>query len=108
MATGPPPNYLLHVLYQPLLKVRLWLACGSAADSADQRGVADTAGAETGLAFRMLEAGSRLANGNPFLFAAPLPFAVTGIPHLSVPLLGFLSRLLLRHWHKSALGHVDK
>jgi NitT/TauT family transport system permease protein len=61
--------------------------------------VAGTGGAETGLAFRILEAGYRLAI--PRLFAALFLLSVTGI--VIYLLLDALSRLLLRHWHESAI-----
>ena len=61
--------------------------------------VAGTGGAETGLAFRILEAGYRLAI--PRLFAALFLLSLTGIVIYLV--LDGLSRLLLRHWHESAL-----
>jgi NitT/TauT family transport system permease protein len=61
--------------------------------------VAGTGGAETGLAFRILEAGYRLAI--PRLFAALFLLSVTGIVIYLV--LDSLSRLLLRHWHESAI-----
>jgi NitT/TauT family transport system permease protein len=57
-----------------------------------------TGGAETGLAFRILEAGYRLAIPRPF--AALFLLSLTGIViHL---LLDWLSRRVLRHWHESA------
>jgi NitT/TauT family transport system permease protein len=61
--------------------------------------VAGTGGAETGLAFRILEAGYRLAI--PRLFAALFLLSLTGIVIYLV--LDGLSRLLLRHWHESAI-----
>lgn len=61
--------------------------------------VAGTGGTETGLAFRILEAGYRLAI--PRLFAALFLLSVTGIVIYLV--LDFVSRLLLRHWHESAI-----
>ena len=61
--------------------------------------VAGTGGAETGLAFRILEAGYRLAI--PRLFAALFMLSLTGI--VIYFLLDLLSRLLLRHWHESAI-----
>ena len=60
--------------------------------------VAGTGGAETGLAFRILEAGYRLAI--PRLFAALFLLSLTGI--VIYLLLDWLSRRLLRHWHESA------
>ena len=60
--------------------------------------VAGTGGAETGLAFRILEAGYRLAI--PRLFAALFLLSATGI--VIYLALDFLSRRLLRHWHESA------
>jgi len=60
--------------------------------------VAGTGGAETGLAFRILEAGYRLAI--PRLFAALFLLSLTGI--LIYLLLDWLSRRVLRHWHESA------
>ena len=59
--------------------------------------VAGTGGADTGLAFRILEAGYRLAI--PRLFAALFLLSLTGIVIYLV--LDFLSRRLLRHWHES-------
>ena len=61
--------------------------------------VAGTGGTETGLAFRILEAGYRLAI--PRLFAALFLLSATGIVIYLV--IDFLSRLLLRHWHESAM-----
>jgi NitT/TauT family transport system permease protein len=66
--------------------------------------VAGTGGAETGLAFRILEAGYRLAI--PRLFAALFLLSVTGI--VIYLLLDALSRLLLRHWHESAIEEEDE
>jgi NitT/TauT family transport system permease protein len=60
--------------------------------------VAGTGGAETGLAFRILEAGYRLAI--PRLFAALFLLSLTGI--VIYLLLDWLSRRVLRHWHESA------
>lgn len=61
--------------------------------------VAGTGGAESGLAYRILEAGYRLQV--PRLFAALLLLALSGVSiHLA---LGWLSQRLLRHWHASAL-----
>ena len=60
--------------------------------------VAGTGGAETGLAYRILEAGYRLAI--PRLFAALFLLSVTGIVIYLV--LDFISRRLLRNWHESA------
>ena len=60
--------------------------------------VAGTGGAETGLAFRILEAGYRLAI--PRLFAALFLLSLTGI--VIYLALDFLSRRTLRHWHESA------
>src|SRR6478736_3467848 len=66
--------------------------------------VAGTGGAETGLAFRILEAGYRLAI--PRLFAALFLLSMTGIVIYLV--LDFLSRLLLRHWHESAIEEAEE
>jgi NitT/TauT family transport system permease protein len=66
--------------------------------------VAGTGGAETGLAFRILEAGYRLAI--PRLFAALFLLSLTGI--LIYLTLDFLSRLLLRHWHESAIEEDEE
>jgi NitT/TauT family transport system permease protein len=65
--------------------------------------VAGTGGAETGLAFRILEAGYRLAI--PRLFAALFLLSVTGVVIYLV--LDSLSRLLLRHWHESAIEEEE-
>jgi NitT/TauT family transport system permease protein len=66
--------------------------------------VAGTGGTETGLAFRILEAGYRLAI--PRLFAALFLLSMTGIVIYLV--LDFVSRLLLRHWHESAIAEEDE
>jgi NitT/TauT family transport system permease protein len=66
--------------------------------------VAGTGGAETGLAFRILEAGYRLAI--PRLFAALFLLSLTGI--VIYLLLDLLSRRVLRHWHESAIGAEDE
>jgi NitT/TauT family transport system permease protein len=66
--------------------------------------VAGTGGAETGLAFRILEAGYRLAI--PRLFAALFLLSLTGIVIYLV--LDALSRVLLRHWHESALEEEEE
>ena len=60
--------------------------------------VAGTGGAETGLAFRILEAGYRLQI--PRLFAALVLLSATGIAIYW--LLSLVSWLLLRRWHDSA------
>src|SRR5262249_51761716 len=62
--------------------------------------VAGTGGTETGLAFRILEAGYRLAI--PRLFAALLLLSLTGI--VIYLLLDALSRRVLHRWHESALN----
>ena len=66
--------------------------------------VAGTGGAETGLAFRILEAGYRLAI--PRLFAALFLLSLTGIVIYLV--LDFLSRRLLRNWHESAAAETEE
>jgi NitT/TauT family transport system permease protein len=66
--------------------------------------VAGTGGAETGLAFRILEAGYRLAI--PRLFAALFLLSLTGI--VIYLLLDLLSRRLLRRWHESALSEEEE
>jgi NitT/TauT family transport system permease protein len=66
--------------------------------------VAGTGGAETGLAFRILEAGYRLAI--PRLFAALFLLSATGIVIYLV--IDFLSRLILRHWHESAVDEEEE
>ena len=66
--------------------------------------VAGTGGAETGLAFRILEAGYRLAI--PRLFAALFLLSLTGIAiYLALDL---LARFLLRHWHESVTGEEEE
>ncbi|HEV8678366.1 MAG TPA: ABC transporter permease [Stellaceae bacterium] len=66
--------------------------------------VAGTGGAETGLAFRILEAGYRLAIAR--MFAALFLLSLTGIAIYM--LLDLLSRRLLRRWHESALQEEDE
>ena len=66
--------------------------------------VAGTGGAETGLAYRILEAGYRLAI--PRLFAALFLLSATGIVIYLV--LDFISRRLLRHWHESATAEDEE
>jgi NitT/TauT family transport system permease protein len=66
--------------------------------------VAGTGGAETGLAFRILEAGYRLAI--PRMFAALFLLSLTGIAIYL--LLDLLSRRILRNWHESALGEEEE
>jgi NitT/TauT family transport system permease protein len=61
--------------------------------------VAGTGGTASGLAFRILEAGYRLAI--PRLFAALLLLSLSGIAIYFV--LDRLSRFLLRNWHESAI-----
>jgi NitT/TauT family transport system permease protein len=65
--------------------------------------VAGTGGAETGLAYRILEAGYRLQI--PRLFAALLLLSATGIAIFAV--LSWLTRRLIGHWHESALPRED-
>jgi NitT/TauT family transport system permease protein len=65
--------------------------------------VAGTGGAETGLAFRILESGYRLQI--PRLFAALVLLSLTGIAIYGA--LSLLSWLLLRRWHESALPRED-
>jgi NitT/TauT family transport system permease protein len=66
--------------------------------------VAGTGGTETGLAFRILEAGYRLAI--PRLFAALFLLSLTGI--VIYLALDALSRILLHHWHESALEEDEE
>ncbi|MEL6102681.1 MAG: ABC transporter permease [Pseudomonadota bacterium] len=61
--------------------------------------VAGTGGLESGLAFRILEAGYRL--NIPRMFAALILIAATGVVIFAG--LSFLSHMLLRKWHESAL-----
>lgn len=65
--------------------------------------VAGTGGTDTGLASRILEAGYRLQM--PRLFAALLLLALTGIAIFAA--LSWLTRLLVGHWHESALPSED-
>ena len=60
---------------------------------------AGSAGAQSGLAFRILEAGRRL--NVPRLFAALLLITLTGIAIFA--LTSLISHLLLRRWHESAI-----
>lgn len=66
--------------------------------------VAGTGGAETGLAFRILEAGYRLAI--PRMFAALFLLSLTGIAIYL--LLDLVSRRVLRHWHESARQEAEE
>jgi NitT/TauT family transport system permease protein len=66
--------------------------------------VAGTGGAETGLAFRILEAGYRLAI--PRLFAALFLLSLTGIVIYLV--LDLVSRRVLRHWHESITAEEEE
>ncbi|HEY2247655.1 MAG TPA: ABC transporter permease [Bradyrhizobium sp.] len=61
---------------------------------------AGTAGAGSGLAYRIAESGYRL--NIPRMFAALLLLSLAGI--VIYALLALISHLLLRHWHESALG----
>ncbi|WP_298917298.1 ABC transporter permease [uncultured Roseobacter sp.] len=61
--------------------------------------VAGTGGLKSGLAFRILEAGYRL--NIPRMFAALFLIALTGV--IIFAGLSFLSHMLLRKWHESAL-----
>jgi NitT/TauT family transport system permease protein len=61
--------------------------------------VAGTGGTNTGLAYRILEAGYRLQI--PRMFAALLLISLTGI--LIFAALSLLSHLILRRWHESAV-----
>ncbi|TVS01851.1 MAG: ABC transporter permease [Rhodobacteraceae bacterium] len=61
--------------------------------------VAGTGGIGSGLAFRILEAGYRL--NIPRMFAALILIAVTGVVIFAG--LSFLSHMLLRKWHESAV-----
>ena len=66
--------------------------------------VAGTGGAETGLAFRILEAGYRLAIAR--MFAALFLLSATGVAiYLAIDL---ASRLILRHWHESAIEEEEE
>ena len=62
--------------------------------------VAGTGGAQSGLAFRILEAGYQLQI--PRMFAAVFLISAAGV--LIFALLTGLSRLALRRWHESELG----
>jgi len=61
--------------------------------------VAGTGGSGAGLAFRILEASYRL--NVPRMFAALILIAVTGVVIFVV--LSFISHMLLRKWHESAI-----
>jgi NitT/TauT family transport system permease protein len=61
---------------------------------------AGTAGAGSGLAFRIAESGYRL--NIPRMFAALLLLSLAGI--VIYAMLALISHLLLRRWHESALG----
>ena len=61
---------------------------------------AGSAGAGSGLAYRIAESGYRL--NIPRMFAALLLLSVAGI--VIFYLLSFVNYLALRHWHESALG----
>jgi NitT/TauT family transport system permease protein len=61
--------------------------------------VAGTGGTESGLAYRILESSYRLRI--PRVFAALLLISLSGIAMFAV--LTLISRLLLRHWHDSAI-----
>jgi NitT/TauT family transport system permease protein len=65
--------------------------------------VAGAGGRETGLAYRILEAGYRLDVAR--MFAALLLISVSGIAIYG--LLSALSRLVLRNWHESAAAPED-
>ncbi len=65
--------------------------------------VAGTGGTETGLAYRILEAGYRLQI--PRLFAALVLLAATGIAIFTA--LSWLTQRLLGHWHESALAREE-
>lgn len=65
--------------------------------------VVGTGGTETGLAYRVLEAGYLLQI--PRLFAALLLLSATGIAIFAV--LSWLTRRLIGHWHESALPRED-
>jgi NitT/TauT family transport system permease protein len=66
--------------------------------------VVGTGGAETGLATRILEAGYRLEI--PRMFAALFLLAATGIVIYFA--LDALSRVVLRHWHESAIEQEEE
>src|SRR5208282_4000840 len=66
--------------------------------------VAGSGGFASGLAYRILEAGYRLAI--PRLFAALFLLSVTGI--VIYLILDALSRLLLRNWHESAIEEGEE
>jgi NitT/TauT family transport system permease protein len=61
--------------------------------------VAGTGGTQSGLAYRILESAYRLRI--PRVFAALVLISLTGIAIFLV--LSWLSRILLRHWHDSAI-----
>jgi NitT/TauT family transport system permease protein len=65
--------------------------------------VAGAGGRESGLAYRILEAGYRL--DIPRMFAALFLVSATGIAIYAV--LALVSHLVLRHWHESAAGEAE-
>ncbi|HVJ53219.1 MAG TPA: ABC transporter permease [Aliidongia sp.] len=65
--------------------------------------VAGAGGRETGLAYRILEAGYRL--DVPRMFAALFLISLSGVAIYTV--LSALSWFLLRNWHESAVGQED-
>jgi len=66
--------------------------------------VAGTGGAETGLAYRILEAQYRLLTAR--LFAALILLSLTGV--IIYLVLDGLSRLMLRRWHESVAGEEER
>jgi NitT/TauT family transport system permease protein len=66
--------------------------------------VAGTGGAETGLAYRILEAQYRLMTAR--LFAALILLSLTGV--IIYLALDFISRQLLRRWHESAAAEEEE
>jgi NitT/TauT family transport system permease protein len=62
--------------------------------------VAGTGGTQSGLAFRILESAYRLRI--PRVFAALVLISLTGIAIFMA--LSLVTRLLLRHWHDSAIA----
>jgi NitT/TauT family transport system permease protein len=85
----------------PYILGGLRIACGLSLIGAVVAEIAaGTAGAGSGLAYRIVESGYRL--NIPRMFAALLLLSLAGIVIYAV--LALISHLLLRRWHESALG----
>ena len=91
------PSFRSHLTEADRAQIGMWICSGSPVIAEIAAG---SAGAGSGLAYRIAESGYRL--NIPRMFAALLLLSLAGIVIFMG--LSLVSHLVLRRWHESALG----